>query len=332
MNPRACTAILAATLVLTACAERQERVLVAIDGSSTVYPVTEAVAEEFMASRHGEIQVTVGVSGTGGGFKKFCRGETAISNASRPILEEELKACAASGVEFIELPVAFDALTVVVHPENTWADELTVAQLKTVWEPEAQGRVMRWNQIDPSFPDAPLRLFGAGADSGTFDYFTEAMVGRAKSSRGDFTASEDDNVLVTGVSQDVNALGFFGFAYYEENRDKLRSVAIKLDEDAPAVRPSPEHVMDGTYQPLSRPIFIYVNARMAAERPEVREFVEYYLTEAVDLIEEVKYIPLPPRAYELARQKFRAGTTGTVFGGHSEIGVSIEDLLKRSSR
>ena len=332
MNFKPFVSVFAAAVLLAGCGERQERVLISIDGSSTVYPVTEAVAEEFMAGRQGDVQVTVGVSGTGGGFKKFCRGETAISNASRPILDEELKACAEAGVEFIELPVAFDALTVVIHPENTWASELTVAQLKTMWAPEAQGAVVNWNQVDPSFPDAPLKLFGAGADSGTFDYFTEAVMGKSKSSRGDFTASEDDNVLVTGVSQDVNALGFFGYAYFEENRDKLKAVNIKVDESAPAVSPSPEHVMDGTYQPMSRPIFLYVNAKAAAERPEVREFIEYYLTEAVALIEEVKYIPLPPRAYELARDKFRAGTTGTVFEGHSEIGVSIEDLLTREAR
>lgn len=324
--------LMAAAVFAAGCAERQERVLISIDGSSTVYPVTEAVAEEFMASRRGETQVTVGVSGTGGGFKKFCRGETAISNASRPILEEEIKACAAAGVEFIELPVAFDALTVVINPANDWAGEMTVAELRTIWEPSAQGRIMRWNQVNPAWPDAPLRLFGAGADSGTFDYFTEAVTGKSKSSRGDFTASEDDNVLVTGVSQDDNALGFFGFAYYEENQDKLKAVKIKLDDQAAAVGPSPAAVMDGSYQPMSRPIFIYVNASHAAERPEVREFVEYYLTEAVELIEEVKYIPLPPRAYELGRAKFRAGATGTVFEGHSEIGVSIEDLLKRQAR
>lgn len=314
------------------CAERAERVLIGIDGSSTVYPVTEAVAEEFMDTRRGEVQVTVGVSGTGGGFKKFCRGETAISNASRPILDVEIEACKAAGVEYIELPVAFDALTVVIHPDNTWAEELTVAQLKTMWEPDAQGRINNWNQIDPSFPDAPLNLFGAGADSGTFDYFTEAVMGKAKSSRGDFTASEDDNVLVTGVAQDRNALGFFGYAYYEENASRLKAVRIKTDADAPAVGPSMQAVMDGTYQPMSRPIFIYVNAKAAAERPEVREFVEFYLTEAIALIEEVKYIPLPPRAYELAREKFRAGKVGTVFEGHSEIGVRIEDLLQRESR
>lgn len=324
-------AALAATLA--GCGgQRQEQVIVTIDGSSTVYPVTEAVAEEFQADKAGAVQVTVGVSGTGGGFKKFCRGETDISDASRPILSEEIETCRANGVEFIELPVAFDALTVVINPQNTWAQEMTVAELKTIWAPEAQGTITRWNQVNPAWPDEPLKLFGAGADSGTFDYFTEAVVGKAKSSRGDFTASEDDNVLVTGVSQDKNALGFFGFAYYEENTERLNAVKVKVDADAPAVGPSAEAVIDGSYQPLSRPIFIYVNAKSAKERPHVSQFVEYYLSHAVPLIKEVKYIPLPDSAYDVALANFKANKTGTVFAGHAEIGVRIEDLLKREAR
>lgn len=306
--------------------------IIAIDGSSTVYPVTEAVAEEYQIAQQGKVRVTVGVSGTGGGFKKFCRGETSISNASRPILEEEIAACAAAGVKYIELPVAFDALTVVVNPANTWLESITVEQLKTMWEPSAQGSVQRWIQVDPSWPDTPFQLFGAGADSGTFDYFTEAVMGKAKSSRGDFTASEDDNVLVTGVANDANALGFFGFAYYTENRDKLRAVPIRASADAPAVLPAIETVMDGTYTPMSRPIFIYVNAAHAAERPEVKGFVEYYLAEAQALIREVGYIPLPDRAYELALARLASGDTGTVFEGHSEVGVEIEELLQRETR
>jgi phosphate transport system substrate-binding protein len=319
--------------VLAGCGgQREEQVLVKIDGSSTVYPVTEAVAEEFQADTAGSVQVTVGVSGTGGGFKKFCRGETDISNASRPILSQEIEACRAAGVEFIELPVAFDALTVVINPANTWAEEMTVAELKTLWGPEAQGTIMRWNQVNPAWPDEPISLFGAGADSGTFDYFTEAVVGKAKSSRGDFTASEDDNVLVTGVAQDTNALGFFGFAYFEENTARLKAVKIKLDADSAAVGPSAAGVLDGSYKPLSRPIFIYVNAKSAKEKPQLTQFVEYYLTNAVPLIEEVKYVPLPARAYTMALENFRAGKLGTVFAGHSEIGVRVEDLLSREAR
>jgi phosphate transport system substrate-binding protein len=305
---------------------------IGIDGSSTVYPITEAVAEEYQIANQGKVRVTVGVSGTGGGFKKFCRGEIQVSNASRPILEAEIAACREAGVQYIELPVAFDALTVAVNPQNTWLEAVTIDELKTMWAPEAQGVVLNWNQVNPAWPDADLKLFGAGADSGTFDYFTEAVVGKAKASRGDFTASEDDNVLVTGVSSDANALGFFGFAYYRENQERLRAVPVKASADAAGVLPSLETVLDGTYTPLSRPVFIYVNAKAAAERPEVRAFVEYYLKESADLITEVGYVPLPERAYQLAAERLAENVTGTVFEGHSEVGVSVESLLQRETR
>ena len=307
-------------------------VLVKIDGSSTVYPVTEAVAEEFQKAEKNAIKVTVGISGTGGGFKKFCRGETDISGASRPILKAEMDACAKEGITYYELPVAFDALTVVVNPKNTWLDRgITVEQLKRMWEPGAQGKVMRWNQIDPSWPDAPLKLFGAGADSGTFDYFTEAIVGKSKSSRGDFTASEDDNVLVQGVQRDANALGFFGYAYYAENKEKLKSVAVIEKAGRPAVKPDMTTVIDGSYQPLSRPIFIYVSSK-AYERPEVKKFVEFYLTHGATLAKEVKYVPLPDKAYALNREHLAKGKKGTVFGGVAEVGVRIDDLLAREAK
>ena len=249
--------------------------IVKIDGSSTVFPVTEAVAEEFQKAKKQAIKVTVGISGTGGGFKKFCRGEIDISDASRPILKKEMADCKAAGIEYFELPVAFDALTVVVHPKNGFIKQLTVAEMKKMWEPGAQGKVMRWNQVNAAWPDAPMKLYGPGADSGTFDYFTEAVVGKSKSSRGDFTASEDDNVLVQGVSRDSNALGYFGFAYYVENKDKLKAVPI-VNEKGQAVLPSLEAVEKGSYSPLARPIFIYVNAKSLG-KPEVKEFVEYYM-------------------------------------------------------
>lgn len=306
--------------------------IVKIDGSSTVYPVTEAVAEEFQTAQRGKVKVTVGISGTGGGFKKFCRGETDISNASRPILEKEMKLCAENGIQYIELPVAFDALTVVIHPKNTWAEEMTVAELKKMWAPEAQGVITNWKQVSPRFPDRPLKLAGAGSDSGTFDYFTEAIVGKAKSSRGDYLASEDDNVVVQFVSSDENALGYFGLAYYLENQDKLKAVKIKKDENSPAVAPSVETVNNGTYQPLSRPIFIYVNAKAVKEKPEVREFVAFYLKHAGKLAKEVGYVNLPDRAYELAMKNFQAMKTGTAFGGHAEVGVSVEELLARETK
>jgi phosphate transport system substrate-binding protein len=301
---------------------------VKIDGSSTVFPVTEAVAEDFQKSKKGAIKVTVGISGTGGGFKKFCRAETDISNASRPILKKEMDDCKAAGVEYIELPVAFDALTVVIHPKNTFLKSISVDELKKMWEPAAQGKVMRWNQVNGAWPDAPMKLFGAGADSGTFDYFTEAVVGKAKSSRGDFTASEDDNVLVQGVSRDANALGFFGYAYYAENMDKLKAVPIVEKAGKPAVAPSEKTVLDGSYQPLSRPIFIYVNAKSLA-KPEVREFVQYYLQNGAKLAKEVKYVPLPDRVYKAGMERVGKMQKGTVFAGHADVGVKIDDLFTR---
>jgi phosphate transport system substrate-binding protein len=304
--------------------------LVKIDGSSTVFPVTEAVAEDFQKAKRGAVKVTVGISGTGGGFKKFCRGEIDVSNASRPILKKEMEECKLAGIEYIELPVAFDALTVVVHPKNIFIKQLTVAEMKKMWEPAAQGKVTRWNQVNPAWPDAPMKLFGPGADSGTFDYFTEAIVGKSKSSRGDFTASEDDNVLVQGVSRDVNALGYFGYAYYIENKDKLRAVPI-VNEKGQPVMPSLEAVEKGTYTPLARPIFIYVSTKGLA-RAEVRDFVQYYMTHGAALAREVKYVPLPANAYKLAWDHVQKGKKGTVFGGTAEVGVTIDELLKREAK
>ncbi|HEY9737044.1 MAG TPA: PstS family phosphate ABC transporter substrate-binding protein [Trichocoleus sp.] len=265
---------------------------VQIDGSSTVFPISEAMAEEFMAVNR-DVQVTVGVSGTGGGFRKFCAGELDITGASRPIKEEEIQACAASGIEYVEVPVASDALTVVINPDNTWAREMTTEQLKTLWEPAAEGTITRWNQIDPSWPNAPIALYGPGTDSGTFDYFTDEIVGEAGSSRADYTASEDDNILVLGVSRDRNALGYFGLAYYLENQDAIDAVAIN------GVAPTPENVENGTYAPLSRPIFIYVK-KDSLERPEVRSFVEFTLNNAQEIVPEVGYVPLSPAQYSRA--------------------------------
>jgi phosphate transport system substrate-binding protein len=303
--------------------------VVKVDGSSTVYPVTEAVAEEFQKANKG-LKVTVGVSGTGGGFKKFCRAETDISNASRPITTSEMKACKEAGVEYYELPVAFDALTVVINPRNQWLKSATVAELKKMWEPAAQGKITRWNQINPAWPDQPIKLFGAGSDSGTFDYFTEAIVGKSKSSRGDFTASEDDNVLVQGVAGDVNAIGYFGFAYYAENMNKLKALPIVEKDGKPAVSPSQETVLSGTYQPLSRPIFIYVNAK-SLDKPEVKKFVEYYMKDGAKMAKEVKYVPLPAEAYKAGLEHIAKGKKGTVFGGKNEVGITITELLKREA-
>lgn len=303
--------------------------LIKIDGSSTVYPVTEAVAEEFQKSMRGKVRVTVGISGTGGGFKKFCRGETDISDASRPILKEEIELCRANGVKYIELPVAYDALTVVVNPQNTWVSSITVADLKKMWDPGAQGKITRWNQVRAEWPNEPLVLFGPGTDSGTFDYFTEAVVGKGKSSRGDFTGSEDDNVLVQGVAANRNALGYIPFAYFAPHAKKLK--ALSIDNGHGPVSPSMESVMLGHYNPLSRPLFIYVK-EAAAKRQEVKAFVEFYLTSGAELAEEVKYTPLPRKAYDMAHDRFLNGRLGSGFRGVAEVGMSIEDILKREPR
>jgi phosphate transport system substrate-binding protein len=307
---------------------------VKVDGSSTVFPVTEAVAEEFQTNSKGKMRVTVGISGTGGGFKKFCRGETDVQNASRPILVDEMANCKKAGISYYELPIAFDAITIAVSPKNTWVKDITVDELKKIWEPSAQGKIMKWNQVRASWPDSPIKLYGAGADSGTFDYFTESVVGKSKASRGDYTASEDDNTIVMGISNDPNALGYLPFAYYEPNKEKLKVVAVDGGPKAPkkgAILPSSKTVEDGTYFPLSRPIFIYVSEKSVA-RPEVKQFIEFYLEKGGDLATQVKYVSLPKKAYTMALDKFKNGKVGTAFGGHPEVGIEIEELLKRDAK
>ena len=319
--------VLLVAMLMNITIAKAENKIIKIDGSSTIYPITEAVAEEFQKAKKGSIRVTVGISGTGGGFKKFCRGETDISDASRPILKKEIDVCKEQNIEYIELPVAYDGLAVMVNPKNTWVRSLTVDDLKKMWEPAAQGTITKWNQVRPEWPDAPLKLFGPGADSGTFDYFTEAIMGKAKSSRGDFTASEDDNVLVQGIAGDKNALGYFGLAYYEENKSRLKVVLVLNPATNKEVTPSLQTVMDGTYSPLSRPLFIYIN-KASLSRPEVKEFVNYYLKNADKLTKQVKYVPLPENAYKLAQERFTKMKTGSMFGGEEKVGMKIEELLK----
>jgi len=328
--PKWIAALLFAAGVTVAAAAALAQI-VKVDGSSTVYPITEAVAEEFQKAKKGAVKVTVGISGTGGGFKKFCRGETDVSNASRPITKREMEDCRKAGVSYLEMPVAYDALTVVINPRNSFLKAVTVEELKKLWEPGAQGKVTRWNQVNPAWPDAPVKLFGAGADSGTFEYFTEAIVGKAKASRGDYTASEDDNVLVQGVSRDVNAIGYFGYAYYAENRDKLRALPIVNAKLGRAIEPSAETVINGTYQPLARPIFIYVNAKSAA-KPEVKEFIDYFNRNADTLVREVKYVPLPAKAYSYNLDTLGKMRLGTKFDGENKVGLTIDDLMKLEAR
>lgn len=307
-----------------------ERAVIKIDGSSTVFPVTEAVAEEFQKEKKGTVNVTVGISGTGGGFKKFVRGEIDVADASRPILAEEMVQAKANGIEFLELPVAFDALTVVVNPQNNWVDSITVAELKKIWEPEAQGKITHWNQVRPEWPNEKIALFGAGADSGTFDYFTEAIVGKAKASRGDYTASEDDNVLVQGIEGNKYALGYIPYAYFAPHSNKMKALGIDWEKNKTKgpVMPSPENVLTGTYNPLSRPLFIYVS-RKSLDKPAVKEFVEFYLKNVGTLALEVKYLPLPDTAYQMAVERVRVMQTGTGFGGVPEVGLPVEEILKR---
>jgi len=302
--------------------------LVKVDGSSTVFPISEAVAEEFQKSTRGAVRVTVGISGTGGGFKKFCRGETDIQDASRPISSDELEECRKHAVQFFELPIAFDAMTLVASPKNMWLQAVTLQELKTMWEPAAQGKITKWKQVNSAWPDEPLKLFGAGSDSGTFDYFTEAVVGKAKSSRGDYTGSEDDNTLVQGISADKGAIGYIPYAYYPPNKNKLKLIGV--DAGHGPVLPSRDTVENGTYTPLSRPLFVYVSKK-SAERREVKDFVEFYMKEALKLTEQVKYVPLPADAYQTSLEHFHDGKLGTVFQGHSGVGMRIADLLKRES-
>jgi phosphate transport system substrate-binding protein len=303
---------------------------VQIDGSSTVFPITEAVAEEYNASNP-EVKVTVGVSGTGGGFKKLIRKEIDVANASRPVSKDELEQLKAAGIEVVELPIAYDGLAVVVHPSNTWVDYLTVEELKKMWEPSAQGKITKWSQIRKGWPDKELHLFGAGSASGTFDYFTEAIVGKAKSSRGDYNANEDDNVLVNGVAEDQQSLGFFGLEYYLQAKDKLKLVPIDDKNDANgkgAVVPTAETVKNGTYQPLSRPLFIYIRKESLGNEA-VKSFADFYTVKAGELVTEAGYIPLTPEVYNLVKTRLKNQTAGSAFAGlESNVGIKMEEVLK----
>lgn len=318
-------------LLLTHFAASADSVI-KIDGSSTVFPITEGVSEEFQKANAGS-KVTVGVSGTGGGFKKFCRGETDLQDASRPITKEEMAACKKEKIQYLELPIAFDAIAIIVNKKNDWVKEITVEELKKMWEPEAQGKVMMWNQVNPKWPNEKLSLFGASTDNGTFDYFTEAINEKAKASRGDYTASVDHNTRVSGVNSSKYALGYIPYSYYISNKDSLKLLGVIGGKNAPkkqAISPDEKTVITGTYFPLSRPIFIYLNKK-SMEKPEVRKFVEFYLKNAATVVKQVQYVPLPESAYKTALEHVNKGRVGTAFGGEAQVGLTIDQILKKET-
>ena len=302
---------------------------ITIDGSSTVYPISEAVAEEFGLLTGGNVRITVGLSGSGGGFKKFCNGESDITSASRPIKQKEVDACLASGVEYVEVPVAIDGLSVMVHPDNDFIDCMTIAELHTLWGPDAEGVITKWSQVRTGWPAEDIRLYGPGVDSGTFDYFTEVVNDEAASSRGDYTASEDDNVLVQGIGGGRNSLGFFGYAYYVENTDKLKLVGI--DGGSGCVTPSNETIEDGSYQPLARPMFIYIREDALA-KPHLTAYARFHLSEAGGqaLVRDVGYLPYPNSVYELAQERLDRRLTGTLFGGDNAQKGAVATVLSEN--
>lgn len=326
-------ALVTAIATIVIAQTTQAQTLIKADGSSTVYPITEAMAEEFQATQKNKVKVTVGIAGTGGGFKKFCRGEIDIQDASRPISKTEMEDCKKSGIQYFEIPIAYDATVIVVNNKNTFLTQITTEELKKMWEPAATSKIKKWNQVNPAWPDAEFKLFGAGSDSGTFDYFTEAIMGKAKSSRGDYTASEDDNTIVKGVSGEKNSIGYLPMSYYMENKKNLKALAVIGGEKAPvktAVLPSKETVENGTYYPLSRPLFIYVSEK-SAKRPEVAEFVKFYIKNAATIVPAVKYVALPAKAYQMATEQFAKGKMGTVFASGNHVGLKIEDLMKKEA-
>lgn len=324
--------IVGLAFIVAGCSAGQEtagqRSPIRIDGSSTVFPITAAIAEAYNMANLDAVEVDVSFSGTGGGFEKFCAGETDINNASRPIVDAEIAACDQAGIRYFELPIAFDALTVVVNPQNTWAADITVEELRALWEPAAQGQITQWNQVRSDWPAQSIALFGPGLDSGTYDYFAEVVVGGE--TRSDFVASEDDDIIAQGVASDPNALGYFGLAHYTENEGELKALAIDNGEEA--VAPTVENVIAAQYHPLARPLFIYVNFKSAQTNPAVREFVQFYLDNAPNLVSEVGYVPLPEEGYYIADINFNEGEVGTAFDGVPQPDLTIAELLRKTKR
>lgn len=332
--------LLSATVALAACSTPPQPTQtnlvsppagkIVADGSSTVYPLTDAVAKAFRATPEGaSSEIEVSFAGTTAGFRRFCAGETDMSNASRPILNAEMSTCVKNGVAFVELPIAFDALTIAVNPQNSWAQDITVPELKIIWEKAAQGKVTNWNQIRPTYPNQPLTLFGAGADSGTFDYFNEVITGGPDNARSDYVGSEDDRILVQGINQTPGALGYIPHAFYTQSQGAVK--ALPVDNGKGAVSPDDENITNAAYQPLSRPLFIYVNAKAAQDKPELRAFVEFYLNNAPSLVRTIGYLPLPQEGYDLAELQFTRGEIGTAFQGVPEPNITVTEVLRRQT-
>ncbi|MEM1169903.1 MAG: PstS family phosphate ABC transporter substrate-binding protein [Cyanobacteria bacterium P01_H01_bin.35] len=322
------TLTIGVAVMLGACGSTQvKQQPIKIDGSSTVYPITQKLVEKFNSTDKPNVEVSASFSGTGGGFKKFCAGETDINNASRPILQDEMEACKQNQISYIELPIGFDALTIVVNQANTWAEDITVAELDKMWASEAQRKITKWNQVRSSWPDRPLQLFGPGADSGTYDYFTEAIVGKEKATRSDYIASEDDEVLAQGVSNNPNALGYFGYAYYVEHQDKLKALAV--DSGNGAIMPTKTAVERAKYQPLARPLFIYVNAVSAQNNPLMNEFIDFYMNNAQAAVNSVGYVAFGEESYMKLYRNYHKTKVGTVFGGEAQLNLTIYEVLTK---
>ena len=321
------TVTIGVAVILGACGFTQVKQpeAITIDGSSTVYPITQKLLEKFNTMNKANVEVTATFSGTGGGFKKFCAGKTDINNASRPILQDEMEACKQNKISYIELPIGFDALTIVVNQANTWAEDITVSELAKMWGSEAQRKITKWKQVRFSWPDQPLLLFGPGTDSGTYDYFAEAIVGKKKAIRSDYIASEDDEVLAQEVSDNLNALGYFGYAYYLEHQDKLKAVAV--DNGNGSIAPTKVAVEQGKYQPLARPLFIYVNAVSAQKNPLMNEFIDFYMKNAQEVVSSTGYVGFGEDSYMKLYRNYHKTKVGTVFGGEAQLNSSIDEIL-----
>lgn len=333
--------VLVGLLVATPQAVHAQKRFILIDGSSTVYPILKIAVDEFGKNWDAKVNMEVAFSGTTAGMRKFLSGELDIAGASRPITREELKAAKQYNISFVEVPIAYDALTIAVNPDCSWVDSIKTTELKMIWERAAEGKVTTWKQIRPEWPDTPITLFGAGKDSGTYDYFKDVIVGRSGALRSDYTASENDDELIAGIEKTPGALGFVPFAYFTNEGDKLKALAVQWDFDAmrnqpvqgaQAVAPSEEAVMRGVYMPFGRPLFLYVNTKSLDAKPHLKDFLNYFLINADDYVERVHYLSLPNISYARSIADLESKKTGTRFFGEPDIGLSVYDMISRRPR